>query len=238
MKEWIQIAICDDDVYMLEIIDKLCKDSMKQRKEEYRIELFQSGNAVLEYQKDIDILFLDVEMPEIDGFEVAQELNKKDKGIKIIFLTSHEDMIQKAFEVRAYRYLFKHSMKEQIITALLSAVDEMIKEKYIYIEDKDTSSWIKSCDISCLEALGEGTAIHYKNKTVYSKEPLKYWETTLNTDFFRCHRAFLVNLLHVDRYENGKLVLKNKHQLTVSVRNRKNIKFVMREFIIRNSKII
>lgn len=98
-----KIAICDDEQVMMEHICEL----VKQYRPDYMVELYGCGEALLEDAQLYDLIFLDIEMPSINGMEVAENLRKMQYSGEIIFLTGYMEYIQEAFKVRAFRYLQK-----------------------------------------------------------------------------------------------------------------------------------
>ena len=101
------IAICDDDRYMLESLKKLVKDFFVQNNLDLKIRLFTSGEELLRYEDRIDILFLDIQMKNMNGMETAKRLRQLDFRGFLIFITVLKELVFQAFEVQAFDYLLK-----------------------------------------------------------------------------------------------------------------------------------
>jgi len=231
-----RIAICDDERIIQEIVKQKCDEYLKGRDISYNIVMFRNGVELVKYKEDIDIIFLDIEMPEVDGLLAAQYLRDKKVEVPIIFLTSHAEMMQKAFKVKAFRYLLKPINKSEFIEALSGALQEIMAEK-IMVKYKETSSVINIEDIFYIESLGDNTAIHAKNQYFISGEPLKNWLQVLgNQVFFQTHKSYLVNLEYVKKIERGMVYLTYEYSVPVSIRNSKKIKQKMVEYIRTNAK--
>ena len=99
--------ICDDENYMSDIIEKMVSDFFHRKNMDVVITRFSSGEELLKYDGRIDILFLDIQMKEMDGMETARRMRKrKFKGF-LIFITILKEMVFESFEVQAYDYLVK-----------------------------------------------------------------------------------------------------------------------------------
>ena len=188
-----------------------------------------------------DLVFLDIEMPEMDGFSVLQELTYT--NFDLIFTTAHDEFALKAIKVSAIDYLLKPVDKDELITA----VDKVIaSKKENVIEDKLQSlftnlrsknekisiaadgkiSLFDRDDIVMLRADKSYTTVHLIDKrTLLVTKTLKEVEKKFKyPEFFRVHASYLVNMNHVKEYskKNGDiLTLINDLEAAVS-RNKKN----------------
>ena len=189
-----KIAICDDENIIIDdIISKL-----HNRSSEYEIVRCNSGNELLEMPADYSILFLDIEMPSINGMETAFRLREKNFDGIIIFLTSHTEFMPDAFKVKAFRFLSKPIDTEKFNEALSAADKEFANTEHIIIRERDKSIYMKLTDIVYLEAYGDGTYIYDKNKKVYDTDkPLKYWKEQIGTEhFFQINKSTIVSFLY------------------------------------------
>lgn len=102
----ISIAICDDEPVMLKHIKKLVLDFFSSKNMEIKIFMFLNGEELLNCDKDIDVLFLDIQMNQLDGIEIAKRMRNKNhyKGF-LIFITVLKEMVFQSFEVQPFDYL-------------------------------------------------------------------------------------------------------------------------------------
>ncbi len=121
----IRVSICDDDVDEVAKLKNIVEDYLQMQGIAYDMKTYHSPDMLLHEYEMQDILFLDIEMPEYDGLTVAGEIRKKDEDVRIVFLTSHREYIQKAFVVRAYRYLYKPYQRTEIHEVLEDATKEL-----------------------------------------------------------------------------------------------------------------
>lgn len=103
----INIAICDDEIFMLNELSEMVSKFFQSENIEVTIIKFSNGNSLLQYNKQLDIIFLDIQMNELNGMEAAKKLrNQNYKGF-LIFVTVMEELVFHSFEVRAFDYLIK-----------------------------------------------------------------------------------------------------------------------------------
>ena len=103
----IHIAVCDDEPYMSEQIKALVSEFFRKKNREICLRTFAGGEELLKYGGPIDILFLDIQMKEIDGMETARRLRADRFQGFLIFITVLKEMVFQSFEVQAYDYLVK-----------------------------------------------------------------------------------------------------------------------------------
>ena len=205
-----RIAICDDE----KIITEHLRTLIMERLPGVKTDLFLSGKELLSSDKYYDIIFLDVEMPEPDGFETARLLRARDRGEILIFLTGHRDMVYEAFKVNTFRYLLKPIQEEDLFEALdaakqqLEKTDKRQEEASIFIQSNGVHTRIKVRDIIMAEVFDRTISLKCENGTFDYYGKLK--ELTEKTDemFFCPHRSFLINLAYVESYDAHKIRLK------------------------------
>ena len=153
----IRIGICDDSSAFL-YQTKFMIDHWNNRPSNVTTELFEDGDALIlaHSQKPFDIIFLDVVMPLLNGIDAARELRKKDKNVKIVFLTSTAEFAVESYTVKASNYLLKPIESEKLFTCL----DELISEfksvsKCITVKGIHTAHRIVLSDVEYIESQGK-----------------------------------------------------------------------------------
>ena len=103
-----KIAICDDEKEFLENIDYAIKTYMNEKGLDYNIDLYNSGKSIMELQKNIvlyDVVFLDINMPEISGLEVAEWIRTYSDDVNIVFITAIISYAIQGYKYNAVRYI-------------------------------------------------------------------------------------------------------------------------------------
>lgn len=232
-----RIAVCDDE--------KIFRDQtiscIKSHDNDYRIYEYKSGQELLCTKEDFDIIFLDIEMPGMDGMSVAKELRSNGVESIIIFLTSHTELVYDSFKVEAFRFLNKPVNQLALKEAIDDAAVKILSTEKLVINQKGKLHNVNLKDIVYLEAFGDGTYIYDKSGNVYEAlVQLKEWEQRLKEkNFFKIHKSYIVSLMYVKNLEDGKLELNYSNTvLTVSRRNLKSFRDAYMEFIRSHARVI
>ena len=240
MKQLIKTGIIDDEPHGIKTLKHyleksgLAKVVFSSDKPGEGLELIQ--------QNSIDILFLDIEMPGLSGFELLKKI--KEINFKVVFVTAYNQYAIKAIKMNALDYLLKPVDKKELDEALKKYSDqslptqkEQLAQLHVYVENKiqDTLAlstmeglhFIKIQDIVLLEADDCYTYVYLTNnkKFVISKT-LSHFEEILEGQpgFFRVHKSYLVNLQFIQQYirgDGGEIIMLDGKRIALS-RNRKN----------------
>ncbi len=208
------------------------------------VEVVQTFTKPLEAQKyilahDVDLLFLDIQMPGMNGFELLDAI--PDKNFKLIFVTAFDQFAIKAFQFSAIDYLLKPVEKEDLGRAInhylendraknsnqLSeqldvhhAVAKGQLPERVAFATKETIEFIKPTDIMYCEAISNYTKIICKKSKLVVSKTLKDVETILaEYKFFRAHRTFIVNPKYIVRYIKtlgGSIVMEDNFEIPIS----------------------
>ena len=203
--EVMRIAICDDEKNIREFI----AEKVKKQYAKADIVFFSSGEELLLYDKQIEILIIDIQMNGKNGMETARELRKKDKKVIIIFVTAIEDYVYQAFDVGAFHYLVKPIDDVKFADVFCRAVEEwemqdihtrQPEEKYVMINNGGIHSKVMLEDIVYAEVFNRKVVIHKLKDEIEYYGKLSDLEALAGDSFFRPHRAYLINFKYVEKY--------------------------------------
>ena len=169
----------------------------------------------------VDLIFLDINMPEISGLLFAKTL---DKNTKVIFTTAYREYAVDGFDLQAVDYLLKPISLERLIRAINKFLGESIplenvSEKEIQAENSDfifvrsDRKMIKIDfeNILYIESLSDYLKIHTVEKTITTRETISNIETKLPLKkFLRCHRSFIVSIPKIDSFTNEYIEVSKK----------------------------
>ncbi len=215
----IRIAICDDEKHMSDHIRAMASDFFRKKNREIQLRTFLSGEELLNYDGQIDILFLDIQMNGMDGLETARKLRAgKFRGF-LIFITVLKEMVFQSFEVQAYDYLVKpvdekqfRKTMERLYASMQNTSEDSLLVQQGYerrIVPKDEIVFCEVIDRKIYLNLASGEVVDYY-------ERIENLETKLGSHFFRCHRSYLINLKHLKGYKNGTAYMDNHKEIPVS----------------------
>ncbi len=215
----IRIAICDDEKHMSDHIRAMASDFFRKKNREIQLRTFLSGEELLNYDGQMDILFLDIQMNGMDGLETARKLRAgKFRGF-LIFITVLKEMVFQSFEVQAYDYLvkpvdekqFRKTMERLYVSMQNTSEDSLLVQQGYErrIVPKDEIVFCEVIDRKIYLNLASGEVVDYY-------ERIENLETKLGSHFFRCHRSYLINLKHLKGYKNGTACMDNGKEVPVS----------------------
>lgn len=201
-----RIAICDDEKNIRELI----KGKIANQYPNANIIFYNSGEELLLSDEHIDILFLDIQMSGKNGMETARELRKKDKSVIIIFVTAAEEYVFQAFDVGAFNYIVKPIDDTKFTEVLHRAIEEWNakkltnqepEEKYLMINNGGVHIKVTIDDIVYAEVFNRKVVIHKLNETIEYYGKMADLEALAGNNFFRPHRAYLINFKYVEKYD-------------------------------------
>lgn len=207
------------------------------------LEKFQEPEAAIKKLNNtaIDILFLDIQMPRINGFELLS--NIKNINFQIIFVTAFSEFALEAFKKNAIDYILKPIDNNELKAAVNKALENlklqkeqnnfdklsklisesMAQNNKIIVPTQNGVSFLNEDEVLHLEGYQGYTKIHLQNNTILtSSYNLGKFEKTIGPKFFKCHKSHIINLEKVRHLENeGYLILDNETHVPISRANKK-----------------
>lgn len=219
------IGVCDDQ----KIAALMLREHIEALKKElggfnWDIRIYTSPLKMLEEAKELNILFLDIEMPELDGIEAGQRILGLNPDCKVILATSRVDRFKDGFRIQAIRFVTKPYDLYEIRDALQASLDMSVGEHTVEIYLNRVCYKIKEKDIRYIRAFN-GYVEVIAGKEVYRKDTsLDALEETFDNRLFcRIHRQYLVNLRYVDSYKKESVSVKN---VTLPISRRRQADFM------------
>lgn len=213
-KDAICVAICDDEAFMLDLLEEKVKKILPSA----AVERFSSGRELLEGNTKADILFLDIQMSEVDGMETARLFRRQQRDTLIIFVTAAPEYVFQAFDVGAFHYLVKPLEEDKFSEVFGNTVQEIKRRKaesgesdgeYMMIQAGGVHTKILLKDIIYAEVFNRKVIIHTINGDTEYYGKLSDLEKKVGEDFFRPHRSYLIHFKYVLRYDAVSAVMKN-----------------------------
>lgn len=233
------IAVCDDNPQfakqLVARLRQLCAYNLPERIV-CRVEHpFGSANEVLHYLsiRSIHILFLDIDMPDVSGFELAQTLKERYPETVIIFVSAYDNFVYSSFEYSPFRFLRKSHLEEELPITFQKVIEKCIlDDETMTFQTTEGEVILRLRDILYIEGDKNYFVIHsitadYRCRgTMMTAE-----EMTAPFGFFRIHSAFIVNLQQIDRVDDRGIVrMKDGRALEVSRRKLASFKDAYMQF--------
>ena len=188
------------------------------------------------------LLFLDVAMPEISGFDLLDKIT--DPSFEIIFVTAFQDYAIDAIKCCAIGYLVKPIDNKDLVNAVERAIKNIdektavqknrllienmgvrtFQNKKMVIPSQDGLEFVKISDIIGCEGIDGYTKIHFDNReTILSSRSIGFYSKLLeNKEFYQIHKSYLINLSHIEKYLNEGYVVMSKNLKMPVSRSRRN----------------
>ena len=229
-----KIAICDDEKPLRDIVKKYIEKYLSKKDISYETDTFASGRELLELDIELaqyDIIFLDINMDEIDGIITARKIREYSLGVYIVFVTAYINYSLEGYKVDAVRYLLKNNVNfeetiEECMDAILQKMDYTVLKKMFKFNECEKEIPIEK--IFYVES-----NLH-KLRFYIMEDKLKLYTLygTLNEleqelidfSFLRIHQSYLVNLKHIKSVRGYKMILSNNQELMIPKARYKDVK--------------
>lgn len=204
----IRIAICDDEAAIREQLSGY----LKEYPMELAVDVYAGGEELLLCENAYEIILLDIDMEGKSGIETAEELRRRDKSVKIIYITNYSDYTVFAFAVHAFAYLLKPVERKVLY--------EQLDEAFLYMQIPRTEMMefmteeglvrLDSAEILCFEYFERRVLLRTQKHTYVLKRKITELAQELGEEtFFMPHKSFIVNLYAVKRIEGYDIILTN-----------------------------
>ncbi len=178
------------------------------------IGIYESGIDIPhELIKQADILFLDVELPELNGLSYLKTI---DKPPKVIITTAYTNYAVDAFEENVLDYLVKPFSYERFFKAITRAKDQILKdrneiEKHLFVYTDKTHHRIFIDDILYIKAEVDYVKVVTNDASRLVLDSLRNWEEKLSRyDFLRVHRSYIINVTKIDKVSGNQVLVNNQ----------------------------
>jgi DNA-binding LytR/AlgR family response regulator len=170
------------------------------------------ANSVLKGRNDIHLIFLDINMPKINGLDFYKSLQNPPD---VIFTTAYSQYALEGFEVNAIDYLLKPFSFERFLKAVNKVVEKRnefnsTQEEYLIIKANKAIHKVNAQDILFVEAFGDYVKVHLNEKTIVTNSTFTNILKQLSQDFVRCHKSYAINLKKMNSLAGNVISIENK----------------------------
>ena len=214
-----RIAICDDEAQIRELLKKRITKYCFTHNVELNLQMFENGeNFINQNYDDIDVVFLDVDMPGIDGLETAKAIREKNRDMLIVFLTAYSEFVFESFKVDAFRYLVKPVPDHEMTETLDAIIDKLCApEENLSFQFQNEMYSIRYSDIIYIEGMRDKIWIYCKDMTYRWRGTLKNLNELLqDKGFFQVHRSYIINMNKIQKYNSQTVVMESDYEVPIS----------------------
>lgn len=232
----INIAIVDDELAYAEHIQKITAKYFESAGLDFKIKIYYMPNELIwdiEDNQYFDIFLIDIEMPDINGLELAHAIRQKYDEPYIIFITAFMEYCIDGYRYNAWRYIPKEKSEQMLPSAfddLLKRIQIRIKKIYV-IEMHNSATRILHDDIYYLNKDGKYTEFHTKQGIFRERKSLtKILEALDESIFIPVDRSYIINIRHVMNIKKYCLIIRNNEEIPVSIQLFQNVKSKICEY--------
>lgn len=182
-------------------------------------------------RNSIDLVFLDIEMPNGDGFDLLNLF--PERSFQVIFITAYEEYALKAIKAGATDYILKPILREELQLAIEKAT-KIHEQNNVYktnakicLQNTEGKYYIEPEEILYIQGIDNISKVYLtQNRKIILSKSLKYFEELLLDSFYRIHKSYIINLNVCKQIDHSSLVLtlENEVKLPISRRNYKSFK--------------
>lgn len=211
-----KIAVCEDNKTFSFELKSIIEKKFNQYNMECDISCFYSGEDILDEilnsREKYDVIFFDIELPKLNGIEVARKIRELYDDIIFIFITYLDEKVYEALDLTIFHFIRKSHFQKEINLILDSLIKKLdyLTEKYAFPIDEN-NIYFKLYDIIYLEILNRQLIIHTSENTYISTyRSLKDIPFDLTEKhFYEVYRGIMINLNHVKDFIDNKIMLSN-----------------------------
>ena len=214
----LSISIWEDEKFYRDILKEYIHSILKSEYIEYELSIYSSGTEFFNnIDKKVDILLLDICLINESGMDIARKLRDINIKTEIIFITSMQNYVYEAYEVKAFRYMLKPIEYDLLSKYLKDCISEILnKNNMIVIKSNKNTLVLPINNILYIEVVRKIVTIYVLDGQHKIEISLKKLEKQLlNYSFFRCHNSYLVNLKAISGIK-GNFIIINDYEVPVS----------------------
>ena len=230
------IALVDDDQRILQIVQYKVKSIFNSVGIDPTITCFNNPQK-LHMDTYYDVLFLYIEMPSLNGIELAQNYLQNHNDTTIIFITNKYDLVFNAFSVHPFDFVKKENLETGLIQPIKHLISKLNRDnRVISLQDKNGLTTIKCKKILYCESYGHICYIHTTDRVIKTnKYKLSNIESIINCeDFYMINQSYLVHWKYVINIENKSTTLEDGTVLPISKRRFKDSLASYKKYTFRN----
>jgi DNA-binding LytR/AlgR family response regulator len=215
----VRIAIVDDEAEVRNMIESCIAEYSRTGGEKFEVTSFKDGSEIVSgYRPVYDIIFLDIQMPVMDGMTAAEKIRSMDEDVILIFITNMANYAIKGYSVNALDFVIKPVLPFAFSQQLTKAIGQMKKkmDNFLVVQHSGGIVKLDLAKVTYFESLGHRITVHTLNEEYTFNDSLKNMEQKLPAaSFTRCNNCYLVNLAHVESV-NQDIATVGGHKLKIS----------------------
>ena len=216
----LKISICDDAAEHRTYLTDVVASWAKRNRHLIEIKQYVDAKSFLfDYseEKDFDILLLDIEMPGMNGIELAKTIRCENATVQIVFITGYYEYFSDGFDVSALHYLIKPVDAGKLCTVLDKAAENLAcRQRCVLLSTSEGNIKVSLADILYVEAQNVYVIVHTTHGNYRTRMSLGKFSEQLDETFFKVHRSFVVGLKHIKKITHTDIAMINGETIPIS----------------------
>ena len=227
-----KIAICDDEKEYRDFILKHISSYFNERLIDFKAYEFESGEDLLSSNKMFDIVFLDIEMEELNGIQTAKELNRINKNTVIFIITAYQKYLDDAMDLNVFRYIDKPIHPNRLYNGLDKAIEQINNNKITFrTRDNGIVTLLKS-EIVFVEVKIRTVYVTTADRQYVAREKMTFFRENLTATYFAVpHMSYIINFNFVKNYYRDHVLMITGHTISVAPKKQNEIKKKFVQFL-------
>lgn len=232
----LRVAVCDDD----QAISNSYRDRIKALFESKHVDAtifnYTKGSKLIVDcgEEPFDLIFLDIDMPEMSGFDVAVKINEISDDPVIIFVTNEEQLVYRSLRYSPFRFIRKTYFVAELNEAIVSFLDLHFKRSKTQVFNCVNGELvaINIKDIMYIESNKHKVTVHTQKKDIVTKAKISELEDNLkNFGFIRVHIGYLINMKYIFTIEKTEIIFMNQTSVPMSRHRTEQVKTEFQKYI-------
>ncbi len=222
-----KIAICDDETKYIDDVERHLKQYFIEHGLSLNLFKYNNGIELLNSNNNFDIVFLDIEMPDLNGIELGKKLQMSNPDLVLIYITAYNHYLDEALDLGITRFFDKPIDSKRFYKGLDKAIEKLDKtEVHIHLKDSNNGIvTVKMNNIIMVEIEKRKTRIVTKDGIYHSKNSIKTWRERLNKSYFESpHNSYIVNTNYITYFCKEYIILDNEYNVPISYPRRVEFK--------------
>jgi len=238
----LRIALCDDDIRVTALLNQIIKDYCLKFNVSTLSCSFKNGEELLAEKQNFDIIFLDIDMSGMNGIETARKIRKKDKNVKIVYVTNFTEYQDFAFSVHAFSYILKPLTTEKVYREMDELLDYLMPAQPV---SSPKEEFITDVGLRQIE-IEDISYFEYYARRVRIKTKIKFYQLQSNMaqiyqlmepyGFAMPHKSFVINLLHVEHIKGYEILMTDGVLIPLSQKRSKEVRTQYNAFVEEHTK--
>ena len=232
----IRAAICDDEHKWIDVARDIADNFFREKSIKNTIETFDNAKPLLKAagDKHFDILILDIDIPDINGFDAAEKLKELYPDMILMFYTAHEQYVFDSFRFQPFRYIRKEYAERELESALHDAL-RIIKgksDRFIELRSAERSYSVNISEILYFETNKRKCDVYMQDGNIIKiRKTIKALFSEIGSeDFVMIHSGAAVNIKYISCFSNCDVTLSNGTRLPVSRPRSKEVKAAVSDY--------